>query len=41
VTEEKLYELQGDHTYTLFHVRYDEYEDEIEKKEISKGHKMV
>ncbi len=35
------YELQADGTHTLFHVKYDENEDEIEKKEISKGHKIL
>ncbi len=41
MTEGKQYELQKDHTHTLFHVEYDEYGDEIDKKEISKGHKNV
>jgi hypothetical protein len=39
-TEGKKYELQADHTHTLFHVKYEE-EKEIEKKEIRKGHKMA
>jgi hypothetical protein len=33
--------LQEDQTHTLFKVKYDEKEEEIEKKEISRGHKMV
>ncbi len=40
-TEGKKYELQKDRTHTLFHVKYDDDGDEIEKKEISKGHKIV
>ena len=40
-TEGKKYDLQRDHSHTLFHVKYDEDEEEIEKKEISKGHKIV
>ena len=41
MTEGKKYELQEDHTHTLFHVKYDEDGEEIEKKEISEGHKIV
>jgi hypothetical protein len=40
-TEGKEYQLQQDGTHTLFHVKYDDEGDEIEKKEISSGHKMV
>ncbi len=40
-TEGKKYELQKDRTHTLFHVKYDDKGKEIEKKEISKGHKIV
>ena len=40
-TEGKWYELQKDRTHTLFHVKYDYKGEEIEKKEISKGHKIV
>jgi hypothetical protein len=41
-TEGKKYELQADDTHTLFHVKHNEgWNKEIEKKEISKGHKMV
>jgi hypothetical protein len=40
-TEGKKYELQEGKTHTLFKVKYDEEEKEIEKKEISRGHKMV
>jgi hypothetical protein len=40
-TEGKEYELQEDHTHTLFHVKYDNDGDEIEKEEISKGNKIV
>jgi hypothetical protein len=40
-TEGKKYELQEDQTHTLFKVKYDEDENEIERKEISRGHKMV
>jgi hypothetical protein len=36
-----MYELQEDQTHTLFKVKYDENEKLIEKKEISRGHKMV
>ena len=39
-TEGQKYELQNDRTYTLFHVKYDDDGDE-DKKEISKGHKIV
>lgn len=41
LTASQKYELQQDHTHTLFHYKYDEEEEEIEKKEISKGHKIV
>lgn len=37
----KEYELQEDKTHTLFHVKFDEDGYEIEKIEISSGHKMV
>ena len=40
-TEGKEYELQEDRTHTLFHVNLDDEGNEIEKKEISKGHKIV
>jgi hypothetical protein len=30
-TEGKMYELQDDHTHTLYNVKYDEDEDEIER----------
>jgi hypothetical protein len=40
-TEGRKYELQGDQTHTLFKVKYDRRENEIERKEISRGHKMV
>ena len=40
-TEGKRYELQEDQTHTLFKVKYDEKGNEIEKNEISRGHKMV
>jgi hypothetical protein len=40
-SEGKKYELQKDKTHTLFYVKFDEDGDEIEKKEISTGHKMV
>ncbi len=39
-TEGKKYELQPDGTHTLFHVKC-ERGKEIEKKEISNGHKIV
>jgi hypothetical protein len=39
--EGKMYELQKDKTHTLFHVKFDENGNEIEKKKISSGHKMV
>jgi hypothetical protein len=35
-----MYELQEDQTHTLFKVKYDE-TGKIERKEISRGHKMV
>ena len=41
MTEGRKYELQEDQTHTLFKVKYDEKVNEIEKKEISRGHKMV
>lgn len=40
-TQGKNYELQRDNTYTLFHVKYDEDEEEIERREISKGLKEI
>jgi hypothetical protein len=45
-TEGNLYKLQEDGTHTLFHVKYGkkelrDYYGEIERKEISKGHKMA
>ena len=40
-TEGRKYELQEDQTHTLFKVKFDENEKVIEKKEISRGHKMV
>jgi hypothetical protein len=36
----KEYELQQDGTHTLYNVKYEE-RREIERKEISKGHKLV
>jgi hypothetical protein len=42
MTEGRKYELQEDQTHTLFKVKYDETgKIVIEKKEISRGHKMV
>ena len=41
MTEGRKYELQEDQTHTLFKVKFDEKENLIEKKEISRGHKMV
>jgi hypothetical protein len=38
-TEVKEYKLQKDHTHTLFHVKFDADGNEIERKEVSKGHK--
>ena len=38
-TEGKEYRLQDDHTHTLFNVKYDQSGREIEREEISKGHK--
>jgi hypothetical protein len=35
------YELQEDQTHTLFEVKCDDNGKEIEKKEISRGHKLV
>ena len=35
-----MYELQADGTHTLYYVKYDEEGEEIERKEISKGHKI-
>ena len=40
-TEGNLYELQEDGTHTLFQVKYDEFENKIDRKQISKGHNMV
>ena len=39
--EGDMYELQQDGSHTLFHVKYDDDMKQIEKKEISSGHKMV
>jgi hypothetical protein len=39
-TEGKKYRLQPDGTHTLYYVKLDEDEVEIEKKEITKGHKI-
>ncbi len=36
-----MYELQQDGTHILYNVKYDEYNDEIEKELISLGHKLV
>jgi hypothetical protein len=36
-----MYELQEDGTHTLYNVKYDEDENEIDREEISKGHKLV
>ena len=41
MTEGKEYELQEDGTHTLYNVKFDEDENEIERKEKSKGHKLV
>jgi hypothetical protein len=41
MTEGKEYQLQQDGTHTLFHVKYDEDEEVIERKKISIGHKIV
>jgi hypothetical protein len=41
MTEGRKYELQEDQTHTLFKVKHDGKGEEIEKKEISRGHKMV
>jgi hypothetical protein len=40
MTEGKKYQLQQDGNHTLFHVKY-QLGKEIEKKGISKGHKIV
>jgi hypothetical protein len=40
-TEGKKYEMQEDKTHKLFIVKHNEKGEEIEKKEISKGHKIV
>ena len=40
MTEGKKYELQGDGTHTLYNVKYEGWK-EIERKEMSKGHKLV
>ena len=40
-TEGREYELQEDGTHTLFNVKYDEDKKEIERKQVSKGHKMA
>ena len=39
-TEGKVYELQPDKTHTIFIVKYDDRGEEIEKREISKGHEI-
>jgi hypothetical protein len=41
MTEGKEYKLQEDGTHTLYNVKYDEDEEEIEREEMSKGHKLV
>jgi hypothetical protein len=41
MTEGRKYELQEDQTHSLFKVKFNEKGNEIEKKEISRGHKMV
>jgi hypothetical protein len=42
MTEGKRYELQKDSTHTLFHVKYEEESNkQLEKKLISKGHKIL
>jgi hypothetical protein len=40
-TEGKMYKLQQDGTHTLYNVKYDEDENEIDREEISKGHKLL
>ena len=40
-TEGKEFKLQEDHTHTLYNVKYYEGWKEIERKEISKGHKLI
>ena len=40
-TEGKMYELQQDGTHTLYNVKYDEDENQIERKKISIDHKFV
>jgi hypothetical protein len=39
--EGKMYDLQQDGTHTLYNIKNDEDEEEIEREEISKGHKLV
>ena len=39
--EGRKYELQRDGTHTIYEVKYDERGREVEKKEVSKGHKIV
>ncbi len=41
LTAAQQYKLQKDDSHTLFHYKYDEEGEEIEEKEISKGHKIV
>jgi hypothetical protein len=42
MTEGKRYELQKDRSHTLYHVKYEEGSNqEVEKKLISKGHKIL
>jgi hypothetical protein len=36
-----MYLLQQDGTHTLYNVKFDEDFEEIEREEISKGHKLV
>ena len=40
-TEGKKYTLDPDGTHRLFKVKYDDKENEIEIKEINRGHKMT
>ena len=40
-TQGKMFELQKDGTHTLYKVEYDEEENEIEREEISRGHKLA
>jgi hypothetical protein len=36
-----MYELQQDGSHTLYNLKFDEDEKEIEREEISKGHNVV